>query len=57
MIQKKHIFTLLYVLIATTTIASEEGFTSVFNGKDFTGWIGNTNGSRVDFRNISIKEL
>ena len=31
----------LFNLVASTTFAAEPGFTSLFNGKDLTGWDGN----------------
>jgi uncharacterized protein (TIGR03067 family) len=31
----------LILLVQTATAATEEGFTSIFNGKDLTGWDGN----------------
>jgi hypothetical protein len=35
---------LLLFTATTTTFAVEEGFTSLFNGKELKGWVGNTNG-------------
>ena len=35
------------MLLSTVSIMAEEGFTSIFNGKDFTGWVGNTNGYEI----------
>jgi hypothetical protein len=31
---------LLFSLLATTVFAADDGFTSLFNGKDLTGWDG-----------------
>lgn len=31
----------LCTLMTITALAVEDGFTSIFNGKDFTGWVGN----------------
>ena len=52
----KHVFT--FALLATLSLTSlasaevEKGFTSVFNGKDLTGWVGSTKGYEVQDGNL-----
>lgn len=50
------ILTLLALLVAAPASAQEAGFVSLFNGRDLTGWVGDTAGYSVENGLLVVKK-